>query len=61
VSVGDMFGTDAQRVQNFAHSVKVGTTGLYFGWVGVELVLVALKRRSLTAITSFPKLLKENW
>lgn len=54
-------GTEATRVEQFAHNVKVGMTCTYFGWVGFELVLVALKRRKLTAFTSFPKLLREHW
>jgi cation:H+ antiporter len=61
VSVGNATGTTAQQVQSFAHDVKVWTTVLYFGWVAVELIAVALKRRTLTAISSFPRLLKENW
>jgi cation:H+ antiporter len=61
VSIANLLGTDAHRVQDFAHGVKVGSTAIYFGWVAIELVAVALKRRTLTAITSFPKLLRENW
>jgi cation:H+ antiporter len=60
-TIGGMIGATAQQVERFAHGVKVGATWLYFGWVAFELVAVALKRRTLTALTSFPKLLREHW
>jgi cation:H+ antiporter len=60
-TVGDLVGATAQQVERFAHNVKVGTTWLYFALVAAQLVAVALKRRTLTAVTSFPKLLREHW
>lgn len=54
-------GSEAARVEHFAHAVKIGMTGLYFGWAGVEVLMVAFGRRSLTAFTSFPKLVREHW
>lgn len=61
VYVADTIGSTAEQVQRFAHGVKVGTTWIYFAWVAVELVAVALRRRTLSAVSSFPRLVKNHW
>jgi hypothetical protein len=57
----NLIGSTAERVESFAHLVKVVMTYVYFLWAAFELALVAAGRRSLAAFTTFPKLVRENW
>jgi cation:H+ antiporter len=59
--VASWIGTEAGRVESFAHVVKVGMTWVYFVWAALMIALVAVGRHSLAAFTSFPKLVREHW
>ncbi len=60
-ALADWIGMQRAVVESYAHGLKVAMTLAYFGWAGVELALVLLKRRTLAAFSTFPQLLREHW
>lgn len=54
-------GVAQAQVESFAHGFKVAMTWIYFGWAALELALVAGRRRTLAAFTTFPRLVREHW
>ena len=57
----EWLGTTSGRVETFAHAVKVAMVWVYFGLAAIEVALVAARRRTLAAFTSFPRLVRDHW
>jgi len=60
-TVAGWIGVTRPSVESFAHTLKVVMTWVYFGWAAIELVFVAMGRRTMAAFTTFPRLVREHW
>jgi len=59
--IAQVFKVSVRQTEILASRVKWIVTLIYFFWVGFELLMVMLKRRSLAAFTTIPKLVREHW
>ena len=48
-------------ITKVADAVKVAMVWVYFGLAALEVALVATRRRTLAAFTSFPRLVRDHW
>ena len=55
-SLAAAIGVGRESLEWVAHTVKIVVTWVYFGWAAIELVRVAIGRRSIAAFTLLPPL-----
>jgi cation:H+ antiporter len=60
LQVAGWTGIAVDHIELAAHRGKEVITAIYFIWSAV-IIAVAVKRRSLEAITTFPRLMREHW